>query len=112
MCRHNNKKVVCCSKFVAFKKSYKSPWKEYKRRRSGQRGRGIKNFFKKVEKLAKKAVNSDIAKMIISQGFAYGPKLYDMRTSKIGNKKVKKLLQSDMAKYLFNKGLDKTYSKS
>ena len=76
-----------------------------KRRRSGQRGRGIKSFFKKAKKLAKKAVNSDIAKMAISQGLAYAPKLYDMATSKIGNKKVKKLLLSEMAKNLLNKGL-------
>ena len=101
--------VVCCSQFMASKKSYKSPWKEYKRRRSGQSGRGIKNVFKKVEKLAKKVVNSGITKMAISQGLAYAPKLYDMSTSKIGNKMVKKLLQSDMAKYLLNKGLDKAY---
>ena len=34
-----------------------------------------------------------------------------MGTSKIGNKKVKKLLQSNMAKTLLNKRLNKTYSK-
>ena len=70
----------------------KVPGKKCKRRRSGQTGRGIKSLFKKAKKLAKKAVNSDIAKMAISQGLAYAPKLYDMGTSKIGNKKVKKLL--------------------
>ena len=43
--------------------------------------------------------------MAISQGLAYAPKLYDMATSKIGNKKVKKLLLSEMAKNLLNKGL-------
>ena len=96
---------------MGFKKLYKSPCKKCKRRRSGQRGRGIKSFFKKARKLAKKAVNSDIAKMAISQGLAYAPKLYDIGTSKIGNKKVKKLLQSEMAKNLLNKGLDKAYSK-
>ena len=49
--------------------------------------------------------------MAISQGLAYASKLYDMGTSKIENKKVKKLLQSQMVKILFNKGLDKAYSK-
>ena len=49
--------------------------------------------------------------MAVSQGFAYAPKLYNMDTSKIGNKKVKKLLQSEMARNLLNKGLDKAYSK-
>ena len=48
-------------------------------------------MFKKAKKLAKKAVNSDIAKMAVSLGLAYAPKLYDMGTSKIGNKKVKNL---------------------
>ena len=108
---HNIKMVVRCSRCMDFKKSYKSPWKKCKRRRSGQRGRGIKRFFKKAKKLAKKAVNSDIAKMAISQGLAYASKLYDMGTSKIENKKVKKLLQSQMVKILLNKGLDKAYSK-
>ena len=64
-----------------------------------------------MKKLAKKAINSDIAKMTISQGLPYAPKLYDMGTSKIGNKKVKKLLQSKIAKNFFNKGLNKAYLK-
>ena len=64
-----------------------------------------------MEKLAKKAVNVDIAKMVMSLGLAYAPKLYNMSTSKIGNKKVKKLLQFEMLKNLLNKGLDKAYSK-
>ena len=38
-------------------------------------------------------------------------KLYDISTSKIGKKKVKKLLQSKMAKNLLKKGLNKIYSK-
>ena len=49
--------------------------------------------------------------MTISQGLPYAPKLYDMGTSKIGNKKVKKLLQSKIAKNFFNKGLNKAYLK-
>ena len=57
------------------------------------------------------AVNSDIAKMAISQGLTYAPKLYHIVTSKIRNEKVKELLQSKMAKNLLNKGLGKAYSK-
>ena len=90
--------VVRCSRCMGFKKSYKIPFKKCERRRTGQRGHGIKSFFKKVIKLAQKAVNSNIAKMPINQGLAYAPKLYNIGTSKIGNKKVKKLLQSQMAK--------------
>ena len=40
----------------------------------------MKIFFKKAKKLAKKAVNSDIAKMPKSQGLAYAPKLYNIGT--------------------------------
>ena len=63
-----------------------------------------------MKKIAKKAANSDIAKMAISEGLAYAPKLYNMGTSKIGSKTVKKLLQSEMANNLLNKGPDKAYS--
>ena len=58
----------------------------------------LKASLKKQKKLAQKAVNSDIAKMAIRQGLAYAPKLYDIGTSNIGNKIVKNLLQSEMAK--------------
>ena len=40
--------------------------------------------------------------MAISQGLAYAPKLYNLGTSKIGNIKVKKLLKSEIEKYLLN----------
>ena len=43
-------------------------------------------------------VNSNIAKMAISEGLAYAPKLYHMGSSKMRNKKVEELLQSEMAK--------------
>ena len=49
--------------------------------------------------------------MAISQGLVYAPKLYDMGSSKIKNKKIQKLLKPEMAKSLLNKELDKTYSK-
>ena len=87
---------------MGFKKSCKSLCKKCKRRRSGQRGRGTKSFFKKAKKLANKTVNSGIARMAISQGLAYAPKLYNLGTSKIGNIKVKKLLKSEIEKYLLN----------
>ena len=67
-------------------------------------------MFKKAKKLAKKVVKSDVAKMAIGQGLAYAPKLYDMGTSRIKNKKVKQLLQSEMVKGLLNKGINKAYS--
>ena len=48
--------------------------------------------------------------MTISQGLAYAPKLYDMGTSRIQNKKVKQLLQSEMTKRLLKKRINKAYS--
>ena len=71
---------------MGFKKSYKSYCKKCARRR-GQRGCGIGSLFKKAKKLAKKVVKSDIAKMAISQGLGYTPKLYDIGTSRIKKKR-------------------------
>ena len=71
---------------MGFKKFYKSYCKKCARMR-GQRDRGIGSLFKKAKKLAKKAVKSDIAKMVIGQELAYAPKLYDMSPSRIKNKK-------------------------
>ena len=69
------------------------------------------NFFKKAKRLMKKAINSDIGKFAISQGLAYVPKLLDLDASKIKNKKVRKLLQSEMTKKILQKGTDHIYSK-
>ena len=68
-------------------------------------------MFKKAKRFVKKAINSNLGKLAISQGLAHVPKLYDIGTSKIKNKKIKKLLQSDIAKVLLNDGIDKAYSK-
>ena len=88
---------------MGFKRSYKSSCKKCANRRGGQKGRGFKSFFKRAKNAVTKAAKSVIAKMAISQGLAYTPKLYDMGTSKIENKKIQKLLQSEMAKSLLNK---------
>ena len=68
-------------------------------------------MFKKAKRFVKKAINSNPRKLAISQGLAHVPKLYDIGTSKIKNEKIKKLLQSDIAKVLLNDGIDKAYSK-
>ena len=92
--------IVWCSKCMGFKRSYKSACKKCTYRCSGQRGRGFKSFFRKAKNAVKKAAKLDIAKMAMSQGLAYAPKLCDMATSKIKNKNIQKLLQSEMAKSL------------
>ena len=68
-------------------------------------------MFKKAKSFVKKAINSDLGKLAISHRLAHVPKLYDIGTSKIRNKKIKKLLKSDIAKGLLNNGIDKAYSK-
>ena len=59
---------------MGFKKSHRNPCKNCKRRRSGHKETGIKSFYKKVKKLAEKAVDSGITKITISQGLAYATK--------------------------------------
>ena len=89
--------VSRCNVCMSFKRSGKSRCKKCSRRRR-QRGRGINSFFKKAKRLIKKMANSDIGKLAISQGLAYAPKLLDLGASKIKNKKVRQLLQSEMTK--------------
>ena len=96
---------------MGFKKLHKSARKKCRNSRRGQRGRGLGKIFKKAKRFVKKAINSNLGKLAISQGFAHAPKLYDMGTSRIKNKKIRKILQSNMAKGLLNKGIDKAYSK-
>ena len=72
----------------------------------------LKVSLKKLKTLSRKQPSqASHAKVAISQGLVYAPKLYHMGTSKIKNKKIQKLLKSEMAKRLLNKELDKTYSK-
>ena len=94
---------------MGFKKSYKSACKKCRKSRKGKRGRGLGKMLKKAVRFVKKAINSDLGKLAISQGLAHVPELYDIGTSKIKNKKIKKLSQSDIAKGLLNKVIDKAY---
>ena len=61
-----------------------------RRGRRGQAGRGLLSFMKKV---ARNPILRDIAKT----GAKYLPSLYRGATSKIKNKKLKRILQSDTA---------------
>ena len=76
---------------MGFKKSHKSGCKKCRKSRKGQRGRGLGKMFKKAKSFVKKATNSDLGKLAISQGLAHVPKLYDIGTSKIKNKKNQKI---------------------
>ena len=59
----------------------------------------------------KKAVNLDIGKFAINQVLAYALKLLDLGSSKIENRKVQQLLQSETTKRkMLKKGMDCIYS--
>ena len=55
--------------------------------RTRQRGRVIETVFKKAYYLSKKAVNSSLGKMLITEGLEYAPILYEKGTKKIKTKK-------------------------
>ena len=95
---------------MGFKKSHKSACKNVGKSEKDSEGEAWEKCSRKPKGL-KKATNSNLGKLAISQGLAHVPKLYDIGTSKIKNKKIKKLLQSDIAKVLLNDGIDKAYSK-
>ena len=87
----------------AFIWSYRSKCKRFGRKRH-QCGRGFKSLFKKVKGAAKKAAQSDIGKLAISNRLDHLPRLYTKGASKIKNKKIKPLLNSGAAHSLVNRG--------
>ena len=85
--------VVRCSRCMGFKKSHRSACKKCRKSRKEQQGRGLEKRFKKAKRFVKNAINSSLRKLAVSHGLADAPKLYDMGTSKIKNKKIKKIFQ-------------------
>ena len=68
-----------------------------------QQGRGIgSNILKSAKKVAKTPVVRELGKMALNEL----PNLYSKGTSKIKNKKIKKLLQSDLANTLVDMGTE------
>ena len=61
---------------MGFKKSHKSAFKKCRKSREGQRGRGMGKMFKKAKRFVKKAINSNLGKLAISQELAHAPRLY------------------------------------
>lgn len=68
------------------------------RRRRGQRGRGFGSFFKKALKFGKKALKNKTVRAIGSQLLENAPDALDMLGKKVKNKKLKKILNSDITK--------------
>ena len=79
--------------------SYRERQREALQRRArAQRGRGIGSIFKKAYKLGKKAFNSRLGRRITRAAVSEIPNLIENLGGKVKNKKIKKLLTSDLAK--------------
>ena len=79
--------------------SYRERQREALRRRvREQRGRGLGSFFKKAYKLGKRAVNSRLGRRITKAAISEIPDLLENLGGKVKNKKLKKILTSDLAK--------------
>ena len=75
-----------------------APKGKRRRRRAGQRGRGLKSFFKKAANFGKKAFKNKTVRGITRQLIENAPDALDMLSTKVKNKKLKKLLNSDITK--------------
>ena len=67
--------------------------------RKGQRGRG---FLSSLRKIAKNPLVRQMGKTALEKSINYAPELYNLGKSKIKNKTVRKILQSDAATNLLN----------
>ena len=67
--------------------------------RKGQRGRG---FLSSLRKMAKNPLVRHVGKTALEKSINYAPELYNLGKSKIKNKTVRKILQSDTATNLLN----------
>ena len=75
-----------------------APKGKRRRRRAGQRGRGLKSFFKKAANFGRKAFKNKTVRGITRQLIENAPDALDMLSRKVKNKKLKKLLNSDITK--------------
>ena len=86
---------------IRIRRRYKQRAAPRGRRRRGaniQRGRGFKSFFKKAANFGKKAFKNKTVRNITKQIIQNAPEALDMLSSKVKNKKIKKLLNSDITK--------------
>ena len=68
------------------------------RRRAAQRGRGIGSFLKKGFKLGKRALNSRLCKRLARAAISEVPNVLESLGGKVKNRRLKKILTSDLAK--------------
>ena len=79
--------------------SYRERQRQALRRRArAQRGRGIGSFFKKAYKLGKRTLNSRLGKRIARAAISEVPDVLENLGGKVKNKRLKKILTSDLAK--------------
>ena len=69
-----------------------------RRRARAQRGRGIKSIFKKVYRVGKKALNSRLGRRISRAVVSEIPDVLENLGGRVKNKRIKKILTSDLAK--------------
>ena len=78
-----------------------APYRERQRaalRRRAQRGRGLGSVFKKAYKLGKRALNSRLGKRIARAAVSEVPDVLEKLGGRVKNKRLKKILTSDLAK--------------
>ena len=79
--------------------SYRERQREALRRRArAQRGRGLGSVLKKAYKLGKRAFNSRLGRRITRAAISEIPDLLENLGGRVKNKKIKKILTSDLAK--------------
>ena len=86
---------------VTIRRKYKqraAPRGRRRRRKGQQGGRGLKSFFKKAANFGKKALQNKIVRNIGRQLAENAPDPFEMLGNKVKNKKLKKILNSDIAK--------------
>ena len=82
---------------VRIKRKYKKRVANGGKRRV-QRGRGFKSFFKKAYKFGKKALNNKTVRSIGREILQNVPDAVEMLGNKVKNKKLKKILNSDITR--------------
>ena len=78
-----------------------APYRERQRAalaRRNQRGRGIGSVFKKAFRLGKRALNSRLGKKVARAVVAEVPDVLETLGEKVKNKRLKRILTSDLAK--------------
>ena len=78
-----------------------APYRERQRaalRRRAQRGRGLGSVFKKAYRLGKRALNSRLGKRTSRAVVSEAPDVLEKLDGKVKNKRLKKILTSDLAK--------------